>query len=142
MFIIDRFKIKILNRFKHFLRSHLIWNTSLRLFYSQFTPLLMSSLLNVYNIRFDTRLYKVSSILSILTLIGIIIMIAAILILFKKIVEDRNFTESSSFESRFGVLTEGIKTNVTSKRSLILPQKGFYLGRWIITIGVMIFLRE
>lgn len=42
--------------------------------------------------RFDTRLYKISSILSILTLIGTIMAIGIIFKLFYKIVNDLEFT--------------------------------------------------
>ena len=87
-------------------------------------------------------MFKVSSILSILTLTGTLIAIAAIFKIFKKIVKDPEYTQNLTFEKRFGVLTEGIKTNVTYKRGLIMTQKGFYLGRWIITVGIMILFKD
>ncbi len=92
--------------------------------------------------RFDTRMYRISSILSILTLIGTVLAIGILSRVFFKIVYDHDFIETKTFENKFGVLTEGLKTNITYKRGLILTHKGFYLGRWALTVAIMIFFRD
>jgi hypothetical protein len=45
--------------------KHLFMNFSLKLFFSQFPPLLLSALINIYNLKFNTLMEILSSTISI-----------------------------------------------------------------------------
>jgi hypothetical protein len=45
--------------------KHLFMNFTLKLFFSQFPPLLLSALINIYNLKFNTLMEMLSSTISI-----------------------------------------------------------------------------
>ncbi len=54
-------KFKSLNNFKNYIGNKLFMNGTLKLFFSQFPPIFMASLINIYNFKFDSWMEKISS---------------------------------------------------------------------------------
>jgi hypothetical protein len=52
---------KSIENLKNYLGKKLFMNGTLKLFFSQFPPMLMASLINIYNIKFDSLMEKVST---------------------------------------------------------------------------------
>jgi hypothetical protein len=52
---------KSIDNVKNYIGSKLFMYGTLKLFFSQFPPILMASLINIYNFKFDTLMEKVSS---------------------------------------------------------------------------------
>jgi hypothetical protein len=77
-----------------------------------------------------------------ITIVGTIVGVIAIFKVYKRMIKDPEFTKDSSYESKFSSLTDGIKMNMSPKRRFILSWKGLILGRWILTIAILIFLKD
>jgi len=52
---------KSVDNFKNYLGKKLFMNGTLKLFFSQFPPMLMASLINIYNFKFNTLMEIVST---------------------------------------------------------------------------------
>ncbi len=117
----------------------LIWNGSLALFTSQMPPLLLASTVNLYDISFETKVQGLSSVLSIIFLS---VTVAVVMIFFVKLTSvyrDLKLNENQDFLCKFGYLTKGIYYK-TMKSGVYW--KLFSLMRWILTIVIMVFLRN
>ena len=54
-----------IEKMRNFMSKHLFMNFTLKLFFSQFPPLLLSALINIYNLKFTNLMEIVSSTISI-----------------------------------------------------------------------------
>ena len=90
------------------LQSWLMWNATINFIIQQFTPIMMSSLLNLYDLNWDSKVTIFSSTLS----IGLIILISISIISFSRVLwkgfKDEGFIESEEFEIKFSALVQGL----------------------------------
>jgi amino acid permease len=64
--------------------KHLFMNFTLKLFFSQFPPLLLSALINIYNLKFNTLMEILSSTISISILVILPVGLVASFIMLRK----------------------------------------------------------
>ncbi|TNV86143.1 hypothetical protein FGO68_gene16416 [Halteria grandinella] len=114
-----------LEKVEKYLREKLFWESSIRFVIQQFQPLLISALINLYSLQFDTAVTKLSTLLAISTL----------LILGLSLYKMLNLIHT---QSPCSPLTDGLNTNSLIGRYW-LP---ITLAKWSILITALVTLRN
>ncbi|TNV87954.1 hypothetical protein FGO68_gene457 [Halteria grandinella] len=120
-------------RLSRWLQAKLMWNYSLRFLMQQYPPLIISSLINMYEFSFETPGQKLSSSLSVV-IIGLSQFITIIL-LYKV---NRSDVNSADFVSKYGTILEGmnLKSVVGRNWSVLV------MIRWTVTSVIMVVWRD
>ena len=124
------------------LETTLMWNGSIIMMMSQFSPMIISSLINLYALKWDTNIFFYSSALSIglLALNGVIILFFSLILL--KAYFDLEWTNSEEFKSKYSVLIDGLRIDTMKYRYLVLFWKPLNLLRWLSTILALVLMRD
>ena len=124
------------------LETTLMWNGTISMLMSQFTPMIISSLINLYGLKWDTNIFFYSSALSIglLALNGVMILFFSLILL--KAYFDLEWTNSEEFKSKYSVLIDGLRLDTMKYRFLVLFWKPLNLLRWLSTILALVFMRD
>jgi hypothetical protein len=114
-----------------------MWNGTINLLMSQFTPIMMSSILNLNDLKWDSNVAKLSSVLSII--LSSVVLVS--LILLSKVLWNiyiEKSTETDEIEGKYDALIEGLMQNSTNYRFINLYWKIINLMRWLFTILILI----
>ncbi|TNV74447.1 hypothetical protein FGO68_gene11904 [Halteria grandinella] len=114
-----------------YLQKKLFWNSSCRFVVQQFQPLLISSLINLYSLKFISFVTLLSSFFSFATL-------AIILGLFCKMMKAIKNMDSKSLKEAWSPLIEGINTSTNIGRYWI----PITLAKWTILSFTFVVLRD
>ncbi|TNV87952.1 hypothetical protein FGO68_gene897 [Halteria grandinella] len=125
--------IRPIYRLSRWLEVRLMWNYSLRFLMQQYPPLIISSLINMYEFKFDTPGKMLSSSLSVV-IIGLSQLITLAL-LYKVNYSD---FRSAEFVSKYGTLLEGINLKSVIGRNWSV----LVMIRWTVTSVIMVLFRE
>ncbi len=113
------------NKLSEFLHKHLIWNFGLIFLNSQFVSIVLPCIINILNIKNDSRIELASAIFSFI-LLGTILL--ALMKCFQLV-----FSNKVTFPSRF--LKESLKT---CNSVLVSYWKLLWLLRWIVTLSILV----
>ncbi|TNV86375.1 hypothetical protein FGO68_gene11153 [Halteria grandinella] len=122
-----------------YMRAKMYWSVMIRFIMQQSTPMMMASAINVYVYQIEYNQW--GDFLGIGFTILTEIMIPAIVISFISIIKNARANDSllpKEFKMKFGDLTEGLKSSST----LGIYWNVFTMMRWILTVGIIICLRE
>lgn len=127
----------IVNTFKTFLGKQLFMKSTLIMFYSQYPPMLLASLINIYNINFDGLLETVSTAVSLVLLVALPSGLVATYLLVKKyrtlkMLEDEGFKEKYS-----ELISADHKSNLIGSYWKVIVTL-----RWSLTLIVLVFSRD
>jgi hypothetical protein len=96
-----------------------MWNGTINILMSQFTPIMMSSILNLNHLKWDSNVAKISSVLSIIfssvVIVSLIIQSKVLWNVYKE-----KSTETDKIDEKFDALIEGLKQNSSKHRFIIL----------------------
>lgn len=124
------------------LEKWLMWNQSINLLISQFTPLILSSIINFYDMRFhnDQIVSYISIIFSILVLCLISGSLLAIFIKLRSLFKNQDLEKIKEFNQKYSPLTADLKKN--SLTTLIIYWRAIVLVRWLITLIILLILNN
>ncbi len=107
----------------------------LRFIIQQFPPLLISSVINLYFLKFDKTSNIICSLLAIMIIFGLH---SAIFLMYQVVKNNTNKIESQEFNCKYGTILEGINVKKIAGQywNVII------LMRWSITITVLVCLRN
>lgn len=125
-----------IRRLTNYLNATLIWNSALRFILQQYPPLMISSLINFYYLKFEGSFSDaLCSITSITLVVGINLILALVFI---KLKSQYKQTHSEEFQSKFGTLVEGLDVS----RILGHYWNFIVLVRWTVTVFVLVISRN
>ncbi len=130
-----------------------MWNLSIKILLSQFSPLLLSSLINFYDVRYievkniiqmrfksHEKASVASAYFSVIILIAFSASLSFLIVNIRKIARNPNDESISLFRTRFSVMNESLEESKYS--SLIFYWKTLYLLRWLVTLIILVILRS
>jgi hypothetical protein len=117
------------------LRDSLMWNSTLRFIMQQFPPLLISGILNMYYLRWDSYPNTICSFLSFVIVSSLMISLIGIWWVTKK--HEDKLTDAVAVK-KFDTLFQGLNLRTRIGRYW----NTLVLARWGITIYILIVLRE
>ena len=122
---------------RRLMSKKLFMGFTLKLFFSQFPPLLLSALINIYNIKFESLMEIISSSVSIAVFAVLPLGLVASLIIVKKF-RDQKGHEDAIFKEKYSeVLSEDHKPNLIGNFWKVI-----ILLRWTISLIIMVFARD
>jgi hypothetical protein len=124
------------------LETVLMWNGTITMMMSQFAPMIISSLINLYAVKWESNIFFYSSVLSIALLVlnGIGILFFSFILL--KAYFDLEWSKSERFNRKYSVLIDGLRIDTIKYRFLVLFWKPLNLLRWLSTILALVFMRD
>lgn len=129
----------LLLKIKSGLHKALMWNESINFFNSQFTPLMLSSMNNLYDMRYNGLLVsKISAYFSILAIIATVGSLIAIIILLFRLSKNMNQEKIKEFNNKYSPLTSEIRETKLSR--LVIFWKVLNLIRLLLTLIILTFL--
>ena len=119
-----------------------MWNGTITMMMSQFAPMIISSLINLYAVKWESNIFFYSSVLSIALLVlnGIGILFFSFILL--KAYFDLEWSKSERFNRKYSVLIDGLRIDTIKYRFLVLFWKPLNLLRWLSTILALVFMRD
>ena len=119
-----------------------MWNGTITMMMSQFAPMIISSLINLYAVKWESNIFFYSSVLSIALLVlnGIGILFFSVILL--KAYFDLEWSKSEGFKRKYSVLIDGLRIDTIKYRFLVLFWKPLNLLRWLSTILALVFMRD
>ena len=129
-----------------------MWNFSITILLSQFSPLLLSSLINLYDVRYiELKIFQMrfkshekasvaSAYFSVIILIALAASLSLLILNIRRIARNPNDESISLFKTRFSVMNESLKESKHS--SLIFYWKTLILFRWLVTLIILVILRS
>ena len=119
-----------------------MWNGTITMMMSQFAPMIISSLINLYAVKWESNIFFYSSVLSIALLVlnGIGILFFSFILL--KAYFDLEWSKSEGFKRKYSVLIDGLRIDTIKYRFLVLFWKPLNLLRWLSTILALVFMRD
>ncbi|TNV86580.1 hypothetical protein FGO68_gene10524 [Halteria grandinella] len=137
---LERFT-KRLERIREKLGNSLYWNSTSRFVLQQFTPIVLSSTINLLYLNTNSFFNSFGIFLAFSLLF--IAAFSLISFTYKIYMRDKDEPFSSlKFDIAFKPLLEGVKLNSTMKNNVALYWNILVLVRWVITILVLVFLRN
>ena len=128
---------KIVNSLKVYLGKKLFMRYTLIMFFSQYPPMLLSSLINIYNISFNSLLEIVSTSISISVLAVLPFGLAVTYILIKRF-RGLNMLEDQGFQEKYSeLISSDHKPNLVGSYWKVIVT-----FRWTITLFVIVFARD
>jgi hypothetical protein len=126
---------------KKALKRALMWNQSINIFNSQFTPLMLSSLINLSDMRFKGDIASViSSYFSIVIIIGSIGSVVAIVLRLIKLSRNINEETVKEFNKKYLPLISDLKDISLSR--VVIYWKVLNLIRLLITLTILTALNS
>lgn len=123
------------NLVRNFLGQQLFMKYTLILFFSQFPPMLLASLINIYNVNFNGTLQSVSTGVSFAILAVLPFGLIATWLLIRK---SRQQGGNESFSEKYGELkSDDLRPTIIGSHWKVIVTI-----RWAITIIIMVFLRD
>jgi hypothetical protein len=128
---------KTIEKVKRMMAKQLFMSFTFKFFFSQFPPLLLSALINIYNIKFDSLLDIISTIVSIVVFSVLPLGLVASFFIIRKFRQQKG-QENQTFNERYSeVLSSDHKSNLIGTY-----WKFITLLRWTFTLIIMVFARE
>ena len=113
-----------------------MWDQSIGLLNSQFTPLMLSSIVNLYDMRYrGITVVVISAYFSIIVIIATMGSVVALLIRLWKLANNLNQESIQVFKQKFSQLISDLR-EISSNR-LVLFWKGLNLIRWLLTLIIL-----
>ncbi len=128
-------------RIKTSLEKMLMWDQSIGLLNSQFTPLMLSSIVNLYDMRYNgIKVVAISAYFSIIVIIATMVSVIALLIRLWKLASNLNQESIQEFNKKFSQLISDLRE--TSSNRLVLFWKAINLFRWLLTLIILTTLNS
>ena len=131
----------------------MMWKQSLNLLLSQFTPMMMCSLINLYDvsetynqyliqirIKKEQRVAEVSFLFSAATLAVLLLALLCIFIKVWRLTKNLNIDSIKKFNLNYSQLTDGLKDQSTNH--LLYFWQPIKLLRWVLTLIILLTLRS
>lgn len=118
-----------------------MWDQSIGLLNSQFTPLMLSSIVNLYDMRYNgIKVVAISAYFSIIVIIATMASVVALLIRLWKLASNLNQESIQEFNLKFSETRSDLRE--TSTNRLVLFWKALNLFRWLLTLIILTTLNS
>lgn len=127
LWMINLFKTRfpVMNKLSSFFNKYMIWNFALVFLNSQFVPVVLPCIINIFNVKNSTRIEIASAIIAVILLATVSIALIKCCHLI--------FSNTVALSSRF--LKEGLKN---SNSAIVRYWKLLWLLRWIVTLFILV----
>ena len=118
-------RVLVMNKLSSFFNKYMIWNFALVFLNSQFVPVVLPCIINIFNVKNSTRIEIASAIIAVILLATVSIALIKCCHLI--------FSNTVALSSRF--LKEGLKN---SNSAIVRYWKLLWLLRWIVTLFILV----